>query len=35
MMMMTRQKAELNRRGPARRGWKAWGNEVITQQAAE
>jgi N6-adenosine-specific RNA methylase IME4 len=28
-------KIELNRRGPARPGWKAWGNEVITQQAAE
>lgn len=28
-------KIELNRRGPARPGWSAWGNEAETQEAAE
>jgi N6-adenosine-specific RNA methylase IME4 len=28
-------KIELNRRGPARPGWGAWGNEVETAEAAE
>jgi N6-adenosine-specific RNA methylase IME4 len=26
-------KIELNRRGPARAGWDAWGNEAITEAA--
>jgi N6-adenosine-specific RNA methylase IME4 len=26
-------KIELNRRGPARPGWKAWGNEAVTEAA--
>jgi len=28
-------KIELNRRGPARPGWDAWGNETVIQEAAE
>ena len=28
-------KIELNRRGPPRDGWGAWGNEAKTDEAAE